>query len=208
MAEPVDGFDGIGLTAIAHTGQECVIESFFSPPMTFSLGLNGWFANHFQRMQRYRYYAQGGVMVGTDPTGVIKLDHKKRVTIDLKLSKGDVQRLRDGVKRLSEIFLAAGAVRVLPSVYKEVELRTAQDVALLDQVGKRPEDYLLGSAHPQGGNAMGDNPARSVVSNELRVHGFENLYVADASIFPTNIWANCQATVMAMAHYGARFVSA
>src|SRR5690606_36559178 len=59
MEEPLDGFDGIGLTCIAHTGLDCVVESFFSPPMTFSLGLNGWFGSHFQRMQRYRYYAQG-----------------------------------------------------------------------------------------------------------------------------------------------------
>ena len=208
MEELVDGFDGIGLTSIAHTGLECVVESFFSPPMTFSLGLNGWFGSHFERMQRYRYFAQGGVMVGTDPTGVVKIDHKKRVTIDLKLSQKDVDRLRAGVKQLSSIYLAGGAMRVLPSVYKEVDIRLPQDIEQLDDVGKRPEDYLLGSAHPQGGNAMGGDPKRSVVDNELRVHGFENLFVADASVFPTNIWANCQATVMALSHYGARFVAA
>jgi choline dehydrogenase-like flavoprotein len=65
-----------------------------------------------------------------------------------------------------------------------------------------------GSAHPQGGNPMSEDPARGVVDLDFRVHGYENLYVADASVFPVNIWANCQATVMAMSHYAATHVAA
>jgi choline dehydrogenase-like flavoprotein len=68
---------------------------------------------------------------------------------------------------------------------------------------KRADDLSLGSAHPQGGNPMGEDPRVSVIGNDFRVHGFENLYVADASVFPSNIRANCQATVMAMSHYAA-----
>ena len=71
----------------------------------------------------------------------------------------------------------------------------------------RSYDLLLGSAHPQGGNGMSENPQQGVVGNDFGVHGVENLYVADASVFPTNIWANCQATVMAMAHYAASEIS-
>jgi choline dehydrogenase-like flavoprotein len=81
------------------------------------------------------------------------------------------------------------------------------DLALLDRL-RRPDDLLLGSAHPQGGNRMSEDPGRGVVGNDFRVHGFDNLFVADASVFPSNIRANCQATVMAMSHYAANeFVS-
>jgi choline dehydrogenase-like flavoprotein len=208
MEEQMNAFDGIGLTAIARGGGEYVIETFFSPPMTFSLSLNGWFLTHFRRMQRYPYYIQGGVMIGTDPTGKIKLDRKKRAVIEHKLSSKDIERLRQGVKQLSSIFLAGGAWRVLPSTYKQLEFYRQEDLDLLDPIGRRPEDFVLGSAHPQGGNAMGEDPKRSVVDNELRLHGFDNLFVADASVFPTNIRANCQATVMALSHYASRFVVA
>ena len=54
---------------------------------------------------------------------------------------------------------------------------------------------------------MSEDVRRGVVGNDFKAHGYENLYVADASVFPTNIWANCQATVMAMSHYAATFVA-
>ena len=48
-------------------------------------------------------------------------------------------------------------------------------------------DLLVGSAHPQGGNRMGDNQEECVVDSDCKVFGFNNLYVCDASVFPTAI---------------------
>ena len=53
---------------------------------------------------------------------------------------------------------------------------------------------------------MSADSRRGVIGADFRVHGYENLYVADASVFPTNIWANCQATVMAMAYLAAQHI--
>jgi choline dehydrogenase-like flavoprotein len=55
---------------------------------------------------------------------------------------------------------------------------------------------------------MNRDPARGVVGEDFAVHGMECLYVADTSVWPTNIWANCQATAMATAHYAATKVAA
>jgi choline dehydrogenase-like flavoprotein len=205
--EVIEGFDGIGLCCIADAGDDVVIESYFAPPLVFSLRLGGWFLSHFNRMTRYRHFVDGGVMVGTDPTGVVKLDHKKRVSIDLKFSEEDVRRLKSGIKTLSRIYLAGGARRVFPSSYKLLEFASVDDLDLVDERIGRADDLSLGSAHPQGGNPMSEDPKKGVVGLDFRVHGFENLFVADASVFPRNIWTNCQATVMAMSHYAAGFVS-
>jgi len=46
---------------------------------------------------------------------------------------------------------------------------------------------------------MGADPKKSVVDPNLRVHGFENLWVVDGSVFPTSLGVNPQMTIMAFA---------
>ena len=48
-------------------------------------------------------------------------------------------------------------------------------------------DFSLGSAHPQGGNAWSEDPELGVVDDSFAVHGFDNLFVCDASVFPTGV---------------------
>ena len=57
----------------------------------------------------------------------------------------------------------------------------------------------------------GDNsPLKStrVVNGDFRVEGYENVYVADASVFPTSIGVNPQWTIMAMSALAAQKVLA
>ena len=46
---------------------------------------------------------------------------------------------------------------------------------------------------------MGNNEAECVVNSDCKVFGFNNLYVCDASVFPTALGVNPQLTVMALA---------
>lgn len=205
--QEVEGFDGIGLCCVVDAGDDVVIESYFAPPLVFSLSVGGWFGTHFERMRNYRRFAQAGVMVGMDPTGRVRLDRKGRTRIDLRASEQDLARLRRGIASLARMYFAAGATRVLPATFKIIEFSNPSDLQYLDDLVHAPDDILLGSAHPQGGNTMSEDPARGAVDGGFKVHGTENLFVADASVFPTNIWANCQATVMAVAHYAADAVA-
>jgi choline dehydrogenase-like flavoprotein len=209
LDEVVDGFDGIGLTCVAHGGDEFVIESYFAPPVAFSLRLGGWFLSHFERAERYRHFIDGGVMVGTDPAGgTVTLDRKGRTKIRLKLGQQDIDRLRAGLKTIARIYFGAGARRVFPSTFKYIDLTGEHDLDAVDRLIKQADDMLFGSAHPQGGNVMNEDPAKGAVREDFRVHDVECLYVADTSVWPRNIWANCQATAMAMSHYAATHVAA
>ncbi len=64
-------------------------------------------------------------------------------------------------------------------------------------------DLLVNSAHPQGGNPMSRDPRRGVVGPDFRVHGYDNLFVCDASVFPSSLTVNPQLTVMGLARYAA-----
>ncbi len=80
------------------------------------------------------------------------------------------------------------------------EIGTKADIPKLkDAVRENPDNLMLGSAHPQGGNRMGNNERECVVDSDCKVFGFDNLYVCDASVFPTALGVNPQLTVMALA---------
>lgn len=207
MNEQLGSFDKIGLTAmVEETGAEWVIENFFAPPAAFAVSLNGFMSNHAKRMQRYNFFAQAGVMVGTEPTGRILINDDGMVELHYTLSETDLGRLRRGLKQLSQIFLSAGAQAVYPGTYLDLTVTKPSELGQIDVAVKKTEDLLIGSAHPQGGNAMSEDPSRGVVGCDFRVHGYRNLFVADTSVWPTNLWANCQATAMAMSYVAADFV--
>ena len=47
---------------------------------------------------------------------------------------------------------------------------------------------------------------KGVVSERLKVHGMENLWIADASIFPNITSGNINAPVMMLANLGSKFI--
>jgi len=55
---------------------------------------------------------------------------------------------------------------------------------------------------------MGTDPARSVVDNQLRVHGIAGLRVIDASIFPSITSGNVNAPTVMVAEKGAALIRA
>jgi choline dehydrogenase-like flavoprotein len=83
-------------------------------------------------------------------------------------------------------------------------MRTVASLDRLDDYVRDNADILLTTAHPQGGNPIGPVADGGVVGPDFRVHGFRNLWVADASVFPSSVGVNPQLTVMALAQCAAQ----
>ena len=45
---------------------------------------------------------------------------------------------------------------------------------------------------------MGEDPAKAAVDPDGKLYGWDNVYVADASVFPTSLGVNPQVSTMAI----------
>jgi choline dehydrogenase-like flavoprotein len=208
--EKLDTFEGVQMCCYLE-GHGFLLETTFNPPGASALIMPGWFEEHFARMRRYPYLATAAPVVGTMPNGSIKIRLLDRFLgqagVDYVIDSADFATLKEGMKLLSRVFLEAGARCVLPSTFEALEIRSGADLAKIDSQIQQPEDVALTSAHPQGGNPMTDDPGIGAVDTSFRVHGYDNLYVCDASVFPTSIKVNPQLTVMALAGYAAELIA-
>ena len=198
--DQVDSFAGIQMShAYRAPGAvpDYLVETWFNPPATQALAMPGWFHRHFENMRRYRRMACAGVLVGTTTPGRVK-PSRDGPQIEYTPADGDRRRLVDGLEVAGRIWLEAGAERVMPATFAFREYRSAKALGQLPRHARESGDLLLTSAHPQGGNALGE-----VVDENFRVRGFENLYLCDASVFPSSVHVNPQLTVMGMAQYAA-----
>jgi choline dehydrogenase-like flavoprotein len=203
--EPVDTYAGLQMThAYEPPGDEpaYLLETWFNPPATQALAMPGWFDRHYANMRRYRHMAAAGALVGTT--------HPARITataqgpnIDYTPSAHDLGRLVDGIKQIGAIYFAAGAERVMPATFAWRQYRSPAGLADLDRLVHGNADLLITTAHPQSGNPIGEIREGGVVRPDFRVHGFANLYLCDASAFPSSVGVNPQLAVMGLAQLAA-----
>jgi choline dehydrogenase-like flavoprotein len=201
----LDSFDGVQISHYYRppAGSGYVMETWFNPVVSQALNMPGWLKEHRHNMSRFPYLTAAGVLVGTTKTGRLRPALTGGVDIDFTPGKEDVETLIEALKLLSRIYLAADAKRVMPSTFQFHAFTEESQLGKLDDYVKNSKYLSVGSGHPQGGNALNADSGKGVVDPSFRVHGFENLFVCDASVFPTATTVNPQLTVMALADYAA-----
>lgn len=118
--------------------------------------------------------------------------------VTYRLTPADMSRLTRGLLHLGELLLAAGATELYPSVVGAGVARQPADLApWWDAV--TPATANLMTIHLTSSVRMGEDRSRTGTDSFGRVHGFENLRVADASLLPDAPGVNPQAGIMAIA---------
>jgi choline dehydrogenase-like flavoprotein len=79
------------------------------------------------------------------------------------------------------------------------EIDREEDVAQIPRLRIRASDLSVFTVHLMGTCRMGADSQTSVIDMNHRFHGLENLFIADASVFPTPIRVNPMLTIMALA---------
>ena len=176
-----------------------MIESVFVPPSQFSIAMPSFGKKNREYVTKYNQCAMAGILVHDEPSGTITLNLANNAVVDYDLSKDDQQKMLDGIKETARIFFRAGAEKIITGHIRETVLRNESELRLIDKRGAGMGSLQIQSVHPQGGNRMGEDPSNSVVNSYCKTHEYDNLYVCDASVFPTSVGVNPQFTVMAIA---------
>jgi choline dehydrogenase-like flavoprotein len=204
--QKLNSFDGLQIThGYRPTGEDqLILESWFNPVGTQALLMPGWFSDHFHNMRRYAHLSCIGVVVGSQSNASIRPGFRgKGMKLDYEPKESDLKLLLKGTKLAARIHFASGALRVMPMTFRSRSYTSPEQVDELDEIVRDNTDIGLHTSHPQGGNAVSRDPAKGVVDERFRVHGTENVYVCDASVFPSSVTVNPQLTVMALADYAA-----
>ncbi len=176
------------------------LPSAANQPGLAALLTSGFGADHRARMREFAHAASACVLLHDETEGRVTVNRRGRPVARYWPGKADRVALRQGLRALARLYLAAGAERVyLPHagaspISGEAELRAAMAALTTDR-------YLLtlNSVHPQGTLAMGHAPDAGAVDPGGQLWGHPGIYVADASLFPTSIGVPPQVTIMALA---------
>ena len=87
-------------------------------------------------------------------------------------------------------------------------IESPAEVAKINEKLHKKTDLEYMAFHPMGTCRMGDAPEAAVVNRHLESHAVKNLFVSDASIFPTSLGVNPQLSIMAFATYLADYLKA
>jgi choline dehydrogenase-like flavoprotein len=213
-ARPGDTGIQIHYIASKPSDESFVLENAFLPPALMATVAPGMGAVHRDWMSRYRRLGMAVSTIGSPQTGSVSADGR----VSYAIGDGEMGVIRESLGLLVRSYLRAGAARVGVSGVRT--LADSSDVfypgeqlnqqALLEKVTRiaaAPDHLTMMSAHPQGGLRIDADPTRGAVRPDFRVHGVDNLMVADASLFPSTIVVNPQWTVMALADVAARAIS-
>ncbi len=152
----------------------------------------------------------GGLISWIDDVeeGRVALENGRR-RIHVPIDGGNGLRLRDALRKQAKLLLTTGAREVLLGDVRDTRITRLEDVdRAVDSVDLRPARNVFAAPHPGGGARMGADPKDSVVGFDHRVHGTDNLYVADPSVLPTAPSVDPSLTIMAFSFVAADAIQA
>ncbi len=175
-------------------------ETINVPPEVTAARLPGAGARFAERLQQLPYVANWALALRAEAEGDIRPSLLFGDKIRYDLTDRDLDRMRQGARKLAEMHFAAGAREVVSGIAGLPETITSpSQLGLFDAAPLDPRAYSMVMTHLFGGCRAGRDPGASVVDPQLKVHGTDRLYVMDASVFPTNTGVNPQHSIMSLA---------
>jgi choline dehydrogenase-like flavoprotein len=202
---PVTSWRGAtqGHEVTGHRGEGIKLEALGFDHALLASRLPGVGAERARRLAELDRYAVWGAAIRARARGKVRplFGRRGRPLVRYSLTPDDVRTTRRAVRLLADTLFAAGADEVYlgvpglpPVIHDRADAARVEGEGPLD-----PAAYTMSMTHLFGTARMGADPARAVVRADFRHHVVDGLYVADSSVFPTNLGVNPQLPIMAVA---------
>jgi choline dehydrogenase-like flavoprotein len=203
--EEVRGWEGVMQSFYVdqweHTG--ILLEATFTPLAFGGAWLAGSGRSHQEAMLDFGHVGSIGVHLCDESSGRVGLGAEGSLRASYKLTGEDAGRLAFGIARAAEVHFAAGASEVYPNIARVGVLRPG-DLAQFEATTFKPSELRLEAFHPMGTARIASDPGEGACAADGSLNGTRDLYVADASLFPTSVGVNPMMTVIAFAKQIAR----
>jgi hypothetical protein len=198
--QEVRGWDGVLQSYYVDQWepQRLLLEATFTPLAFGGAWLPGSGGEHQRALLDFGHVGSIGVHLSDESAGRVSLAGDGALRTRYKLTREDADLLAFGIARAAEIHFAAGASEVYPNIARAGTLRPS-DLPAFEASRFKPSELRLEAFHPMG-TARIASPGEGVCAPDGSVHGLSNLYVADASVFPTSLGVNPMMTVIAFAN--------
>ncbi|TGK11715.1 FAD-binding protein [Leptospira fletcheri] len=185
----------------------------FRPTLASSL-VPFYGANQFEVMKKFPHMSAGIVLVRDGADGEANSSVQwslGRRKVYFELTPTDGKNLLKGIKMLAEVQAAAGAKSIIfpfPDIQEPVKVDKNSKFDWVLEKSIEPGRIAVGSAHPHGSLQAADSSEKGAVNLDFELYGHKNIYVIDASVFPTGLSVNPQITTMSVSLRASRALAA
>jgi choline dehydrogenase-like flavoprotein len=152
--------------------------STIQDPISFATTLRDedgplWGPQLTEAVSKFRHWIGLLALVNDENNAAVVVDENGSERFEVAFNEREQKRIEDSLEVSRKVLEAAGATKVCWTG--------------------------LSSTHVQGSCRMGDDPERSAVDRNGKVHGVDGLYVGDGSLVPRTLSVNPSLTIMALA---------
>lgn len=199
--ETVDGWTGAhqSYQVREFESEGIILAAVNLPPslVTRTLHLRG--SDLDDAMAEYPRMVTAGVLVEDTGSGRVRAAGSRDAVVTYPVSPLDSARVVRAVALLGEVLFAAGARRLYLPIDGARPVAGMDELRRITDLPVAPSGLELSTVHLMGTARLGADPVTSVCDPYGAVRNTEQLFVADASLFPGPVGVNPQLTVMALA---------
>lgn len=168
---------------------------------------------HLDLMAGFGKLSLCAVLARDETAGRVRIARDGGPRVDYKLTRADERRVADGLVGAAKVMEAAGAEEVFSQHHSMISYRPGTPGAreawaeATRRAGYRNGRITFFSYHQMGSCRMGTDPSSSAIDPDNQTHEVRDLYVTDASAFPTASGVNPMLSIYGIANRAGRRIA-